>query len=164
MPSVLGLLEERERAARQRMEALEAELREAEAAWERVVIARETVAEVLAEPCRREEVPPVVVAGERTAAAAAAVPGSVVPVCRDGLDVGVLAPDYRRLVDVLAGGSRSGGEAMDCRQLAVALGLEAVPAKVEGVRSKAKRLVARGWLAEARPGAFSVVAGRVGGS
>ncbi|EST18749.1 hypothetical protein M878_44450 [Streptomyces roseochromogenus subsp. oscitans DS 12.976] len=53
---------------------------------------------------------------------------------------------------------------MDCRQLAVALGLEAVPAKVEGVRSKAKRLVARGWLAEERPGAFSPVAGRVGGS
>ncbi|MFJ1758656.1 hypothetical protein, partial [Kitasatospora sp. NPDC088134] len=95
---------------------------------------------------------------------AAAVPGSVVPVWRDGLDAGVLAPDYRRLVDVLAGGGGSGGEAMDCRQLAVALGLEAVPAKVEGVRSKAKRLVARGWLAEARPGAFSVVASGVGGS
>ncbi|MFB7663166.1 hypothetical protein ACFC1R_04345 [Kitasatospora sp. NPDC056138] len=32
------------------MEALQAELREAEAAWERFVIAHETVAEVLAEP------------------------------------------------------------------------------------------------------------------
>ncbi|MEU1535933.1 hypothetical protein ABZ460_42130 [Streptomyces fagopyri] len=42
MPSVMGLLEERERAARQRMEALQAELREAEAVWERFVIARET--------------------------------------------------------------------------------------------------------------------------
>lgn len=35
------------------------------------------------------------------------------------------------------------------------------PAKVEGVRSKAKRLVARGWLTEERPGMFSVVARRV---
>ncbi|MEU3521748.1 hypothetical protein ABZ770_42085 [Streptomyces sp. NPDC006654] len=164
MPSVVGLLEERERAARQRVEALQAELCEAEAVWERFVIARETVGLVLAEARGGDEVPPVVVAGERPVRAAAAVPGSVVPVWRDGLDVGVLAPDYRRLVDVLAGGSGSGGEAMDCRQLAVALGLEAVPAKVEGVRSKAKRLVARGWLTEARPGAFGVVAGRVGGS
>jgi hypothetical protein len=84
-----------------------------------------------------------------------------VPVWRDGLEDSALAPDYRRLVDVLAGGSEPGGEAMDCRQLAVALGLEAVPAKVEGVRSKAKRLVARGWLAEERPGMFSAVARRV---
>ncbi|GAO13011.1 hypothetical protein TPA0598_16_00150 [Streptomyces lydicamycinicus] len=53
---------------------------------------------------------------------------------------------------------------MDCRQLAVALGLEPVPAKVEGVRSKAKRLAARRWLAEESPGMFSVVGGRGGGS
>ncbi|MFE0276232.1 hypothetical protein ACFWZY_29730 [Streptomyces sp. NPDC058992] len=107
------------------------------------MIARETVGLVLAESRGGNEVPPLVVAGEPSARTAAAVPGSVVPVWRDGLDVNALAPDYRRLVDVLAGGSGSGGEAMDCRQLAVTLGLEAVPAKVEGVRSKAKRLVAR---------------------
>ena len=41
-------MEERERAARQRVEALQAELREAEAVWERFVITRETVGEVLA--------------------------------------------------------------------------------------------------------------------
>ncbi|KIX79628.1 hypothetical protein SF12_03680 [Streptomyces sp. MBRL 601] len=58
----------------------------------------------------------------------------------------------------------AGGNAMDCRQLADALGLERVPAKVEGVRSKAKRLASRGWLAEDRPGLFSVPAGRDGGS
>ncbi|MFD2683790.1 hypothetical protein ACFS5L_02735 [Streptomyces phyllanthi] len=51
-----------------------------------------------------------------------------------------------------------------CRQLAATLGLELVPAKVEGVRSKAKRLAARGWLAEERPGLFSVPVGRGGGS
>ncbi|MFD4259284.1 hypothetical protein ACFWR9_17080 [Streptomyces sp. NPDC058534] len=162
MPSVVGLLQERERAARQRVEALQAELREAEAVWERFVIARETVGLVLTEARGGNEVPPVV-ASERPVRTAAAVPGSVVPVWRDGLDVGVLAPDYRRLVDVLAGGT-GGGETMDCRQLAVALGLDAVPAKVEGVRSKAKRLVARGRLAEERPGAFSMVAGQLGGS
>lgn len=38
MPSVMGLLEEREHAARLRVEALQAELWEAEAVWERFVI------------------------------------------------------------------------------------------------------------------------------
>ncbi|MEV7025512.1 hypothetical protein [Kitasatospora sp. NPDC093558] len=164
MPSVMGLLEERERAARQRVEALQAELRAAEAAWERLVIARETVAEVLAGPCGGDEAPPDVVTGERPAQLAAAVPGSVVPHWREGLAPTVLAPDYQRIMDVLAGGSTAGWETMDCRELAVALGLEPVPAKVEGVRSKAKRLAARGWLVEASPGLFSVPAGRGGGS
>jgi hypothetical protein len=160
MPSVMGLLEERERAARQRVEVLQAELREAEAAWERFVIARQTVAEVLAEPPAGEEAASGGVAGERAARVASAVPGSVVPLWREGLDPGALAPDYQRLVEVLAGS----GEEMDCRQLAAALGLEVVAAKVEGVRSKVKRLAVRGWLAEERPGMFSVVAGRAGGS
>jgi hypothetical protein len=161
MPSVMGLLEERERAARQRVEVLQAELQEAQAAWERFVIARQTVAEVLAEPRADEEAPSAGVAGERPARVAGAVPGSVVPVWREGLALDSLAPGYQRLVEVLAD---RGGEAMDCRQLAAALGLEVVAGKVEGVRSKVKRLAVRGWLAEDRPGMFSVVAGRVGGS
>lgn len=160
MPSVMGLLEERERAARQRVEVLQAELQEAEAAWERFVIARQTVAEVLAEPPVGEEASLAGVAGERPARVAGAVPGSVVPAWREGLALDSLAPDYQRLVEVLAGS----GEEMDCRQLAAALGLEVVAAKVEGVRSKVKRLAARGWMAEKRPGMFSVLAGRAGGS
>ncbi|MFB7215507.1 hypothetical protein [Streptomyces sp. NPDC056255] len=164
MQSVMGLLEERERAARQRVEALQAELREAEAVWERFVIARETVGEVLAEPRGGEDVPLAVVAGERPVQATAAVPGSVVPRWQEGLAPTVLAPDHQRIMDVLAGRSGTRGEAMDCRQLAAAVGLEPVPAKVEGVRSKAKRLAARGWEAEERPGLFSVSVARVGGS
>ncbi|MFJ9522675.1 hypothetical protein ACIRPK_31070 [Kitasatospora sp. NPDC101801] len=159
MPSVMGLLEERERAARQRVEVLRAELQEAEAVWERFVIARQTVAEVLAEPAAGEA-PLAGVAGERPARVAGVVPGSVVPTWREGLVLGSLAPDYQRLVEVLAGS----GQEMDCRQLAAALGLEVVAAKVEGVRSKVKRLAARGWLTEGRPGMFSVLAGRVVGS
>ncbi|MCI0385084.1 hypothetical protein [Streptomyces sp. CNQ085] len=65
MPSVMGLLEERERAARQRVEVLQAELREAEAVWQRFVIARETVGEVLAEPGRGRDALPAVSADER---------------------------------------------------------------------------------------------------
>ncbi|MEU8488810.1 hypothetical protein [Streptomyces sp. NPDC048641] len=164
MPSVMGLLEERERAARQREEALQAELREAEAVWERFVIARETVGEVLAEPREGEDVVSIVVAGERPVRVRQAVPGSVVPHWEEGLAPAVLAPDYRRIMDVLAGGKGTRGQVMDCRQLAAAVGLEPLPAKVEGVRSKAKRLAARGWLAQERPGMFSVPAGRDGGS
>ncbi|MFD5463063.1 hypothetical protein ACFWIQ_09585 [Kitasatospora sp. NPDC127059] len=168
MPSVMGLLEERERTARQRVEALQAELREAEAVWERFVIARETVSEVLAGPREPGVVeaapaaPPAVTGPE--AGGAKAVPGSVVPVRRDGVKVTALAPDYQRIMKVLADRERSDAGPMDCRQIAGALGLEVVPAKVEGVRSKAKRLVARGWLAEDAPGMFRVADGRGGGS
>lgn len=163
MPSVMGLLEERERAARQRVEVLQAQVREAEATWERLVIARETVGQVLGEP-RGDGKAPVTAAGILPVPVAGAVPGSVVPLWRNGLDASVLAPDYQRIMDALNGRGGPGGDAMDCRQLAAALGLEPVPAKVEGVRSKAKRLAARGWLAEDRPGMFSVVARRGGGS
>ncbi|QLH19465.1 hypothetical protein [Streptomyces sp. Rer75] len=164
MPSVMGLLEERERAARERVEVLQAELQEAEAVWQRFVIARETVGEVLAEPRGGADAPSAAVAGGESVQVTAAVPGSVVPHWREGLAPTVLAPDYQRIMDVLADGGGTGRGAMDCRQLAVSLGLEPVPAKVEGVRSKAKRLTARGWLAEEDPGLFSVPVARAGGS
>lgn len=163
MPSVMGLLEERELAARQRVEALQAELREAEAAWERFVIAREVVGQVLAEPRNGNE-PAVVVRDERPAPSTGAVPRSVVPVRREGLEVAVLAPDYRQIMHILVECEGSGQGSMTCQQLAAALGLQVVPAKVEGVRSKAKRLAARGWLVEPTPGAFSVAAVPGGGS
>ena len=57
MPSVIGLLEEREREAARRVEVLReeaarifAQLRDAKRDWERFVISRETVVEVLAGP------------------------------------------------------------------------------------------------------------------
>lgn len=64
----------------------------------------------------------------------------------------VLAPDYQRILAVLEG--RDGMRAGD---IAAALGLERVPAKVEGVRSKARRLVDRGWAAQPRPGVFTAL-------
>jgi hypothetical protein len=142
------------------VEAPQVELRDAEAALERFVIARETVGQVLAEPSSCEGMP-VAVPDRRPQPEAGAVPGSMVPVWREGLGAVVLAPDYRQIMVIVA---ERGGEAVDCRQLAAALGLELVPAKVEGVRSKAKRLVARDWLVEAVPGRFSVAAGPGGGS
>src|SRR6266566_3948132 len=43
-------------------------------------------------------------------------------------------------------------------QIAAAAGLSTDKAKVEGLRSKLKRLVERGWLAEAGPGLFTLPA------
>jgi hypothetical protein len=54
----------------------------------------------------------------------------------------VLAPDHQRILPVLE--PEAGQEGMRGQQLATALGLEAAPAKAEGLRSKAERLVERG--------------------
>ncbi len=156
MPSVMGMLEARESVARVRVEELRAEadrvraeLAEAEAVLERRVVALVELAEALAagavpqEPVRPAPVPVEV---------KEPVAGSVVPEWREGVTAQVLAPEYRRLLAVLE--ANSGGQGLRAKDLAARLGLELVPAKVEGVRVKAKRLVARGWLAEDRPGLF----------
>ncbi|MCQ4079744.1 hypothetical protein NGB36_03830 [Streptomyces sp. RB6PN25] len=151
---MVGLLEERELVARQRVEELreeadriQAALQEAETDWERWVIARERVDQVLAAPC---EVGPGQATGAATTAApksrTGAVPGSVVPVRREGLEVAVLAVDYQRITNIVADHERTAAGPVSCQQIADALGLDPVPAKVEGVRSKAKRLVQRGWF------------------
>lgn len=167
MPSVVGLLEERERGARQRVEVLReeadrvlAELRDAELFWERFVTAREVLAEVLTGPDDGADVEMVAVpTGESIspapASAGGAVSGSVVPVRREGLEVSALSEDYQRIVEVLAACET----ALVCKEITAALGLERVPAKVEGVRSKANRLVNRGWLVKEPSGRFTLAAG-----
>jgi hypothetical protein len=159
VPSVLGLLEAKESAARERVEQTREEaariaavLEEAERALERLVTAREAVVEVLSEPAAGA-VAPVVVA---SAAVVGAVPRSTVPYRREGLASTVLAPDYQRIVSVVEAEAVAGRIGIRARALTVVLGLEAVPAKIEGVRSKARRLAERGWLAQDRPGVFSI--------
>ncbi|MFD7018635.1 hypothetical protein [Streptomyces sp. NPDC059928] len=58
----------------------------------------------------------------------------------------VLAPEYQRILAVLAGPEAGGG--MRAKPIVIALGERATPARVEGVRSNLKRLAARGWAAE----------------
>ncbi|GEC08737.1 hypothetical protein SSP24_63920 [Streptomyces spinoverrucosus] len=55
---------------------------------------------------------------------------------------------------VLAAPEADGG--MRAKQIALALGDRAVPARVEGMRSRLKRLAARGWAVEVEPGLFTV--------
>ncbi|MEU8685763.1 hypothetical protein [Streptomyces sp. NPDC048611] len=71
----------------------------------------------------------------------------------------VLAPDYQRVLEVLAGSK----EALSCKELAAGLGMEPVPAKVEGVRSKANQLVGRDWLLKKPSGRFVIAPGLRGG-
>jgi hypothetical protein len=181
--SVVGLLEARELAARERVEGLReeadrvlAELAEAETDWEGWVIARQRVGEVLAAPPEWEVAvaapvpadgscgPQAVAETVVTPAVETARPGSVVPVWRPGLEAGVLAVDYQRILDGLAGKLADGSGVMSCQEMALGLGLEPSAASVEGVRCRAERLVDRGWPAEPAPGRFTLAAGPAAGS
>ncbi len=54
------------------------------------------------------------------------------------------------------------GVALRAMQVLKALGLGAEPRHREGMRSKLKRLVGRGWLVEAGPGLFACARGVAG--
>jgi hypothetical protein len=163
MGSLIDELQRREAAAREEAEELRgriAQLTERLAGVEerlsRLVIARETVDEVLS--------------GSGTEASSAAVPEGTapsrfghlspigvlaVPPWRAGLEVSALPEAYRDLLEVV----EDAGRPLRAGQIAGAAGLSTGKAKVEGLRSKLKRLVERGWLAEeAGPGLFALPA------
>ncbi|AQY20164.1 hypothetical protein T261_00101 [Streptomyces lydicus] len=73
----------------------------------------------------------------------------------------MLSVVYQRILQALADRRRLGQGPLTCQEMAALFGLDA-PAKVEALRSKAKRLVARGWLAEQQPGRFTLVQGVTG--
>ena len=75
--------------------------------------------------------------------------------------------DYQRILTALTDRARLGQGPMTCQEMAALFGMDVVPAQVEALRSNAKRLVARGWLAEPAPGRFTPargVSGPGGGS
>lgn len=165
--SVRGMLEEREVAVRVRVEGLREEvpwlaevLEAAEIEWDRRVIAREELVEELVEALAGSAGESTAVttaeAEEEAAPAFAPVSGSTVPPWREGLPVTVLAPDYQRILGVLEQQrSTRGGGPLRAKEIAVELGLGATSAKVEGLRSKARRLAERGWALLEASGAFS---------
>jgi hypothetical protein len=139
-----------------------AELSEAETVLERRVIARVELAEALSAPDDAggvpapdpEEEPPVMPVSP-VAVSKTPVAGSIVPRRREGLDLKALAPDYRRIVEMLEFEPAVGQEGLSAKEMAARLGLELVPAKIEGVRSRAKRLVERDWLVQLPSGRFT---------
>jgi hypothetical protein len=183
MPSVVGLLEQRELVARRRVDELreeadriQAELAVAERDWKEWAIARSRVGQVLAPADENghghgqaDRTAPAVdgQAGEVSPAPEAARTKSQVPVWREGLAWSALSVDYQRMLTALAERARLGQGPMTCQEMAASFGMDVVPARVEALRSKAKRLVARGWLAEPAPGRFTPargVSGPGGGS
>ncbi|KFF98263.1 hypothetical protein IQ62_25875 [Streptomyces scabiei] len=173
MPSVVGLLEQHELAARRRVDGLreeadriQAELAAAEREWQEWAIARRRVGTVLA-PDGGNTVGTEVTDDPRDADAPpdpgdAAKPKSQVPVWRQGLAWSVLSVDYQRILTALADRNRLHQGPLTCQEMAAMFGMDVVPARVEALRSKAKRLVARGWLAERQPGRFTLAQGVAG--
>jgi hypothetical protein len=165
MGSLLGRLQAREEAARVRVEALQAEiaaLAERLAAEEELVsrlqITKQTVIEVLADGDLPED--GVVASGSGTALASeasASTSGVQVPAfTQDGDGDGRGLPVvYRDMVEVLA----DAGVPLRAMQVCQALGQGVEPRHREGMRSKLKRLVRRGWLVEVEPGLFACAPG-----
>src|SRR5258708_39578605 len=75
-----------------------------------------------------------------------------VPPWRRGLTQSVLPTSYQDLLEVLA----DAGRPLRAGSIAAAAGLSTDKAKIEGLRSKLKRLAERGWLAEDGPGLFTL--------
>ncbi|WP_405554733.1 hypothetical protein OHV08_12270 [Streptomyces canus] len=169
MPSVVGLLEQHELAARRRVDELreEADRVQAELAaeqeWREWAIARRRVDTVLApdgaDTAEAEATADPQNADAPPTARDAAKPKTQVPVWRQGLAWSVLSVDYQRILQALADRVRLGQGPLTCQEMAAQFGMDVVPARVEALRSKAKRLVAGGWLAEWQPGRFTLAAG-----
>ncbi|HUR06010.1 MAG TPA: hypothetical protein VM347_25915 [Nonomuraea sp.] len=122
----------------------------------RLTITRKTVEEILGDAGRLLDEPDAEVEVVGAAGGAPARPvvlGVVtVPPWRPGMKAAVLPRAYRDAVEIMA----DAGQAMRAGQIAVAMGLPDEAAKREGLRSKLKRLVERGWAREEVPGMFMV--------
>ena len=162
MGSLIGELQRRESVARAEAEELRgqiAQLTERLAGVEdrlsRLVITWETVDEVLSEAV--PEAPPVVADGAVPSRSGRMPAAGVlaVPPWRAGVEASVLPQAYRDLLEV----AEDAGRPLRAGQIAAAAGLSTGKAKVEGLRSRLKRLVERGWLAgEAGLGLFGLPA------
>ncbi|QIS23541.1 hypothetical protein F6W96_39925 [Nocardia terpenica] len=71
------------------------------------------------------------------------------------VSVSVLPQDYRDILEVLA----DSGRGLRAGHIAAGLGLSEERSVVESLRSKLKRLTARGWLDEQVPGLFTLADG-----
>jgi hypothetical protein len=156
--SVDSLLDGHEVAVRAAVDGLRQEaarvavaLGEAEQALEHVSITRATLAAVLAGRGAVADPAPGMDTPERESAVGVVVEPAQVPGWRADLTEAHLPSGYRRLWQAV----RAAAGPLRAQELARGLGLDPTPAKVEALRSKLKRLVARGWIAEPAPGLFA---------
>jgi len=163
MGSLIDELQRREAAAREEAEDLRGQIAQlaerlagVEERLSRLVIARETVDEVL-NGSGAEAAPAAVPDGAAASWSGhlSAVGVLAVPPWEAGLEASVLPAAYRDLLEV----AEDAGRPLRAGQIAAAAGLSTGKAKVEGMRSKLKRLAERGWLTEeAGPGLFGLPA------
>ncbi|MBT2508601.1 hypothetical protein J7I98_22475 [Streptomyces sp. ISL-98] len=125
---------------------LSEELSRAEERLSRSQITRETVEAVLAAPSS-----PVPGADGAGGDAGGGVAAALVKAEAE-LDVTAMSPEYRAIIGLFA----TSEAAMRCKEVCRHLGLGTEPRHVEGMRSKLKRLVERGILAEPSFGLFKV--------
>jgi len=156
MGSLIEELKRQEEAARaeadrlrSRIEELTGDLARAEEQASRLVIAREEVTRVLGEPAAAGPSAGRAAGEPRPASPIGAV--TVLP-WQEGADASVLPRAYQDLLEVAAGAGRP----LRAGEFAAAAGLPTEKAKVEGLRSKLRLLAARGWLAPAPGGLFTL--------
>ncbi|WP_329133547.1 hypothetical protein OG552_16250 [Streptomyces sp. NBC_01476] len=153
MPSLLGALDAKESECRARVAELRKRIADiseavsqAEAELSRLQITRETVKQVLADG-------PVATRDASVSVGSGPVDAAVALLAAEAAgDVTVISPDYQRIIALFA----TSGSAWRCKDVCVELGLQTGACHVEGMRSKLKRLVERGILAETAPGLFRV--------
>lgn len=75
-----------------------------------------------------------------------------VPHRRQARGLADLPEEYQRFLALIAAAPRP----VACRYVCEHLGVLIAAKNIEGVRSKLKRLVERGWLIETQPGKFTV--------
>lgn len=163
MGSLFDELARREAVVRQRIEEIREQIGELNELLEaeedrlsRLVITRETVEEIVGEFAQVSAGPAdeaVSVEMVRAVEGSASPIGVMtVPPWRPGMMASVLPEAYLDAVEILADAAAP----MRAGQIAVAMGLEDSAAKREGLRSKLKRLVERGWASENEPGLFTL--------
>lgn len=152
VPSLIEALEAKRAEAlgqaeclREQIAGLSKELSQVEERLARLQVTRETVEEVLAAPFS-----PVSDGG----AVGGGGDGVVVALVKAEaeLDVTVMSPEYQAVIALFA----TSGTAMRCKEVCQRLELGIEPRHIEGMRSKLKRLVERGILAEPSSGLFKV--------
>jgi hypothetical protein len=165
--SWLQEIEWRERTARERIAEIEAELAALhdelaghQRRLSRLEITRETMTEIFS---ATGQAPGPVVGGAPVVAGSAQdadgtdaglgppVGVLLVPAWREQLALSELPQSYRDIVELLTDAVRP----MRAKHIAAALGLPSDASKVEGLRSKLKRLTERGWITEDGPGLFA---------
>ena len=166
MPSWIVALEARENRARSRAEGLREQigglseaLSQVEIELSRLQITRETMSEVLSGPAAASAEVPEVFETLGAVPVAGLMQAAALLVAADvGGDRAVTSPAYRQIAAVFA--EQTG--AKRCKDVLSAIGVaEATDSQRESMRSKLKRLVARGVLVEASPGLFELSAAGV---